>query len=49
MEEIITMVSNVGFPIAIAAFLLIRIESRMENLTAAINQLTKTLEMARTP
>lgn len=43
MEEWITLVSNVGFPIAIAAYLLIRIEARMEGLSAAINQLTQTI------
>ena len=43
MEDLISLISNVGFPIAIAAFLLIRIEAKVEVLSAAINQLAQTI------
>ena len=39
MEELIKAVANVGFPIAVAAYLLIRIEDKMDKLTSSINQL----------
>ena len=44
MEELMTMIGNMGFPIAITGFLLIRMESRMENLSESINNLSKHIE-----
>ena len=35
MDEMLKIIGNVGFPIAVAAFLLVRVEQRMDNLTAA--------------
>ncbi|MFA9399322.1 MAG: YvrJ family protein [Clostridiaceae bacterium] len=35
-----TVVANVGFPIAVAAYLLIRIEGKLTALTDSINQLS---------
>jgi hypothetical protein len=40
MQDIATIVANLGFPIAISVFLLVRIESRMEKLTESINGLS---------
>lgn len=40
MEEFMTVVSNVGFPIAVAVYLLIRSEKKMEVLTESITNLT---------
>jgi flagellar biogenesis protein FliO len=35
----------VGFPISVAAYLLIRIESKMDSLSASINQLSNILSI----
>lgn len=40
MEDFMTVVANVGFPIAVAAYLLIRIEGKLTALTDSINQLS---------
>ena len=37
-------IANLGFPIAITLFLLIRMESKIETLSNSINQLTMTIE-----
>lgn len=43
MEEIISMVGNYGFPIAVSFYLLLRLESKMDKLTESIAELTLTL------
>ncbi len=43
MDELFNLVGNLGFPIAVTLYLLIRIESRLEMLTQSINQLSRTL------
>ena len=43
MDDFLKAVANIGFPIAVSAYLLIRIESKMESLTASINQLSTIL------
>lgn len=43
METIATMIANLGFPIAISMYLLIRIESKMQGLTDSINELSKNI------
>ena len=43
MDEMLKIVANVGFPIAVAAWLLVRIEQRMDNLTAAIGDLREAI------
>jgi hypothetical protein len=43
MDEMLKIVANVGFPIAVAAWLLVRMEQRMENLTAAIAELRQAI------
>jgi flagellar biogenesis protein FliO len=45
MEELIKAVGNTGFPIAVAAYILIRIESKMDNLSASISQLSTILSI----
>lgn len=37
--ELATLISNMGFPIAITAYLLIRLEREIGNLTKSINKL----------
>jgi len=41
MEDILASVANVGFPIAVAAYLLVRIENRLDNLSASIGNLAR--------
>ena len=43
MSELISLVTNVGFPIAVAAWLLTRIESRLEDLTVAVYEVREAL------
>ena len=38
-----TLIANVGFPIAISMYLLVRIEGKLSCLTDSINELSKTL------
>jgi len=39
MSELLNIAANVGFPMAVAAYLLIRIEGQLKELTGAIHQL----------
>lgn len=41
MEEMIMQISNVGFPIAITCYLLVRIEGKLTDLTKSIYELSK--------
>ncbi|MCT4619800.1 MAG: YvrJ family protein [Marinisporobacter sp.] len=43
MEELTTYVANLGFPIAVSVYLLVRIEGKLENLSVSINELTKVI------
>lgn len=43
MEEIYTNVANLGFPIAVSIYLLVRIEGKLSSLTDSINELSKTI------
>ncbi|MGI6569875.1 MAG: YvrJ family protein [Caldicoprobacterales bacterium] len=43
MEEILQGVANFGFPIIVSAYLLIRMETKMENLQKAIIDLSHTI------
>jgi hypothetical protein len=40
MGEMVTLVTNVGFPIAVATYLLIRFETKIDGLTKAIIDLS---------
>lgn len=42
-DEIVKLISNLGFPIAISLYLLIRIESKLEGLTISINNLSQSI------
>ncbi|WP_083479802.1 YvrJ family protein [Oxobacter pfennigii] len=39
----VSLISNLGFPIAISVFLLIRIEGKIEKLTLSINDLSSVI------
>lgn len=40
MDEIVTIIGNFGFPIAVTAYLLVRIESKLNQLTDSIHDLS---------
>lgn len=44
MDPIINLIGNVGFPIAISIYLLVRIEGKLENLTSSINTLSGVID-----
>lgn len=43
MDEMLNIIGNVGFPIAVSAYLLIRIEGKLGQLTAAIGDLREAI------
>jgi hypothetical protein len=43
MEEIYTHIANLGFPIVISIYLLVRIEGKLNQLTESINELSKVI------
>jgi flagellar biogenesis protein FliO len=45
MEDLLKAVGNLGFPIVVAAYLLVRIESKMDSLSSSINQLSTILSV----
>lgn len=44
-SEIQTLIANVGFPIAICMYLLIRIEAKLQTLSDSINELSKNINV----
>lgn len=44
MEDMIQLIANVSFPIAVATYLLVRIESKISSLTESINSLANQIE-----
>jgi len=44
MEEILQAISTLGFPIAVAIFVLIRIEPKLINLTKSVDRLIPIVE-----
>ena len=43
MEPFQTIVANLGFPIAISLYLLVRIEGKLQALTDSINELSRNI------
>ncbi|MDI6605406.1 YvrJ family protein [Aceticella autotrophica] len=43
MNEIFAGVANLGFPIVVSIYLLVRVESKLDNLTNSINELAKAI------
>lgn len=37
--DLLTMIGNVGFPIAVSVYLLVRLEGKLEGLTTCIHEL----------
>ena len=44
MDQMVTLISNTCFPIAVAAYLLIRFESKIDNLSKNINDLSMVIK-----
>jgi len=47
MEDFMQIISNVGFPIAISAYLLIRIENKLDILSSSIGDLARAVEVLK--
>jgi len=43
MEEMLLHIGNYGFPMVVAAYLLVRVEKRLDMLTQAIRDLQQTI------
>lgn len=43
MDEVFTQIANLGFPIVVSVYLLVRIESKLDRLTESINALAQAL------
>ena len=43
MEEILKLVGNFGFPIVVSAYLLVRIEGKLNELSTSIMELAKAI------
>ncbi len=43
MEQVLGLVANLGFPIVVSVYLLVRIENRLESLTESIHQLAEVI------
>ncbi|MBN2287033.1 MAG: YvrJ family protein [Tissierellales bacterium] len=43
MENIYEQIANVGFPIAVATYLLVRVESKLTVLTKSIDELSRSI------
>jgi len=47
LEAFLQAIGNVGFPVAVTAYLLVRIESKLEALTAGIARLAEAVAAER--
>ncbi|MDY4920229.1 MAG: YvrJ family protein [Phascolarctobacterium sp.] len=47
MDTLLTAAANYGFPMAISAYLLIRMESKIDQLSANIDALTRVIAAAK--
>ena len=43
MDSIVNLIGNVGFPIAVSIYLLVRVEAKLEALTTSINSLSSVI------
>jgi len=44
VELFLQAIGNVGFPIAVAAYLLVRLEQKLEGLATSISELARVVE-----
>ncbi|WP_312562870.1 YvrJ family protein [Anaerospora sp.] len=47
MEQLLTYAANYGFPMVITLFLLLRMETKLEQLTNSISELAKVIATKR--
>ncbi len=47
LGDLVNLIGNVGFPIAVSIYLLVRIEGKMEILTQSINNLSNVINDAK--
>ena len=43
MEEVVVLIGNFGFPVAVSIYLLIRLEGKLETLTQSIRLLSEAI------
>ncbi|MCT8977904.1 YvrJ family protein [Clostridium sp. CX1] len=43
-SELLNLIANVGFPIAVSIYLLVRLEAKLEVLTVSINNLSNAIK-----
>lgn len=43
MEEVLSYIANLGFPIVISVYLLVRIEDKLDQLSESINELSRVI------
>jgi hypothetical protein len=47
MEEMLKLVGNFGFPIVVSAYLLVRIEGKLNELSTSITELAKAVAILK--
>ena len=47
MNEVVSRIGNVGFPMAITLYVLTRLESKMEKLSESMNKLANAIEVQK--
>lgn len=47
MNEFVSLIGNVGFPMAITLYVLMRLETKMEKLTDTITKLSNAIELQK--
>ena len=47
MHEVVSLIGNVGFPMAITLYVLTRLESKMEKLSESMNKLANAIEVQK--
>lgn len=47
MQEIITLIQTVGFPITVALFLLFRYDKRLGDMATILTEISKTLSLIK--
>jgi len=43
VDEMVFLIANLGFPIAISIYLLVRIEGKLEDLTKSLKELSQVI------
>jgi hypothetical protein len=43
MEDVVVLIGNFGFPVAVSLYLLVRLEGKLETLTESIHSLSQAI------